>query len=39
MQKDKRQREWRNIIYKDIIVFIRVVIYIGVYLEADISSY
>jgi hypothetical protein len=39
MQKDERQREWRDVIYKDIIVFIRIVIYIGVYLEANISSY
>ena len=39
MQKDERQREWRDVIYKDIMVFIRVVIYIGIYLEADISSY
>jgi hypothetical protein len=39
MQKDERQREWRDVVYEDIMVFIRVVIYIGVYLEADISSY
>ena len=39
MQKDERQREWRDVIYEDIMVFIGVVIYMGVYLEADISSY
>jgi hypothetical protein len=39
MQKDERQREWRDIIHEDIMVFIGVVIYMGVHLEADISSY
>jgi hypothetical protein len=39
MQKDERQRPWSNVIYQDIMVFIGVVIYIGVYLEANIASY
>jgi hypothetical protein len=39
MQKDKAQRPWSDVIYQDIMVFIRVIIYIGVYLEANIASY
>jgi hypothetical protein len=39
MQKDERQRPWSDVIYQDIMVFIGVVIYIGVHLEANIASY